>query len=74
MSLCFIIELLVLQTAEFYEGLISSIFAVAFALVIKESVKLVRNLLGNMSGNLVYIAVILQKAPRNIERQIGGSR
>ena len=64
-------ELVVLQAAELDEGAdIIPVFLVFFLLRLAHAGKLVRHLLGDIFGNLLHKAVILQRASGHIQRQV----
>ena len=66
-----VVELFIFQAAKFEEGRdVVPIFFIGLALIFEDLMQLVRNLLGDVLGDHLDLAVILQKAARNIQRHI----
>ena len=66
-----VIEFLIFQAAKLDKCRnIIPVFFIAWTVIFKDLMQLVRNLLGDVLGNLLYFAVILQKASGNIKRHV----
>ena len=64
-------ELVILQAAEFNEGTdVIPVFLIFFPVGLAHAGQLVGNLLGDVIGNLLHEAVVLQRASGNVQRQI----